>query len=96
MPSRSKLTQPSRRSHPNFYRNVTLPGMKKRFAVPFGVCVSVSALLFGSLSISVAAPRKDLQQVAQQVRELQMEAGAAAELVHRAQVRLKEIQSDLN
>ncbi len=70
--------------------------MKKAYGVSIGVCVAVSALVLGSLSISVAAPRKDLQQVAQQVRELQMEAGAAAELVHRAQVRLKEIQSDLD
>ena len=96
LPSCGKLTQSSRRFRLDFHRNGIFSLMKKAYGVSIGVCVAVSALLFGSLSISVAAPRKDLQQVAQQVRELQMEAGAAAELVHRAQVRLKEIQSDLN
>ncbi len=96
LPSCGKLTQSSRRFRLDFHRNGIFSLMKKAYGVSIGVCVAVSALLLGSLSISVAAPRKDLQQVAQQVRELQMEAGAAAELVHRAQVRLKEIQSDLN
>ncbi len=70
--------------------------MRKGRAVLVGTFVAVMALVLGSLSTSSAAPRKDLQQVAQQVRELQMEAGAATELVHQAQARLGGIQSDLD
>ncbi len=70
--------------------------MRKRRAVLVGTFVAVMAIGLGSLSTSSAAPRKDLQQVAQQVRELQMEAGAATELVHQAQLRLGGIQSDLD
>ncbi len=70
--------------------------MRKGRAVLVGTFVAVMAIGLGSLSTSSAAPRKDLQQVAQQVRELQMEAGAATELVHQAQLRLGGIQSDLD
>ncbi len=70
--------------------------MRKGLAGLFGTFVVVMALVLGSLSTSSAAPRRDLQEVAQQVRELQMEAGAATELVHQAQVRLEGIQSDLD
>lgn len=69
--------------------------MRKGPTALVGTLVAAMALGLGSLSTSSAAPRKDLQQVAQQVRELQMEAGAATELVHQAQVRLEGIQSDL-
>lgn len=70
--------------------------MRQVQRVLIAALVAVAALLLGSLSTSVAAPRKDLKEVAQQVRELQMEAGATAELVHQAQLRLSEIQSDLD
>ena len=70
--------------------------MRHGHVVSIGTFVAAAALLLGSLSTSFAAPPKDLQEVAQQVRELQMEAGAAAELVHQAKVRLGEIQSDLD
>ncbi len=69
--------------------------MRKGRGVLVGTFVIALALGLGSLSTSSAAPRKDLQQVAQQVRELQMEAGAATELVHQAQIRLAGIQSSL-
>lgn len=70
-------------------------GMRQGRGVLVGTFVIALALGLGSLSTSSAAPRKDLQQVAQQVRELQMEAGAATELVHQAQIRLAGIQSSL-
>lgn len=50
----------------------------------------------GSLSTSSAAPRKDLNQVAQQVRDLQMEAESAAERAREAEARLNGISSQLN
>jgi cell wall-associated NlpC family hydrolase len=70
--------------------------MRTRRTALIGTLALATALGLGSLSTSSAAPRKDLQQVAQQVRELQMEAGAATELVHQAQIRLAGIQSDLD
>ena len=70
--------------------------MRQGQRISIATLVAVVALLLGSLSTSVAAPRKDLNEVAQQVRELEMEAGAAAELVHQAKIRLGEIQSDLD
>lgn len=46
--------------------------MRTRRIVLIGTFALAAALGFGALSTSSAAPRKDLQQVAQQVRELQM------------------------
>ena len=50
----------------------------------------------GSLTNSSAAPRADLNQVAQQVRDLQMQAEAAKERAHGAQLRLNDISSQLS
>jgi cell wall-associated NlpC family hydrolase len=53
-------------------------------------------LSLGSLTSSTAAPRKDLEQVTGQVRDLQMQAAAASDVVDQAESRLSGIRSDLN
>ncbi len=54
------------------------------------------ALSLVSLSPSAAVPQRDLQQVAQQVRELQRQAAAATEDAKRAQGQLDEISTKLD
>ncbi len=62
-----------------------------------GVVAGLLVLGVGAVASDVtAAPRADLQQVEQQVRELQMRAEAATERANEAQVQLNEIQSDLS
>ncbi len=68
--------------------------MKKR-AIALGTLVAATTLVLGPLPTASAAPQKSIQEVAQQVRELQMEAGAATELVHQAMERLNDIGADL-
>jgi len=68
--------------------------MKKR-AIALGTLVAATTLVLGPLPTASAAPQKSIQEVAQQVRELQMEAGAATELVHQAMERLDGIGADL-
>lgn len=60
------------------------------------VLVGAMFVSLGTLSTSSAAPRKDLQEVEQQVRELQMEAGFAEEDVKGAQARLDGISRQLD
>jgi cell wall-associated NlpC family hydrolase len=61
-----------------------------------GILAGVLVLGVGSVSSSVtAAPRRDIQQVQQQVRDLQMQAEAATEQANEAQLRLDGIQTDL-
>jgi cell wall-associated NlpC family hydrolase len=58
--------------------------------------VAAALVLSVSVTSSVsAAPRADIQQVANQVRELQMQAESASEHANEAQARLEGIQSDL-
>ncbi len=52
-------------------------------------------LSLATLSTSTAAPNADLQKVANQVRELQMEAGAASEDAKSAQAKLNDINAQL-
>jgi peptidoglycan hydrolase CwlO-like protein len=49
----------------------------------------------GIFTTVAAVPRADLDQVAAQVRDLEMQAGAATERANEAQARLDGIQSDL-
>lgn len=61
-----------------------------------GVLAGALVLSLVSLSTSSAAPSKDLKEVAQQVRELQMAAEAAHERASNAQARLNGISSELD
>jgi cell wall-associated NlpC family hydrolase len=63
-----------------------------------GVLTGVVALglVLGTVTWSNAAPRQDIQAVAQQVRELQMAAEAANERAKEAQQRLERIQGELD
>jgi cell wall-associated NlpC family hydrolase len=58
--------------------------------------VNFAAVSLGTLSTSSAAPKRDLQQVQAQVRDLQMQAAAAAEKAGDAQARLSGISSRLD
>lgn len=57
---------------------------------------SVIVMSVGVMSTSAAAPRKDLKQVESQVRDLQMQAAAAAERAGEAQSRLSGISARLD
>ncbi|MDP1877464.1 MAG: NlpC/P60 family protein [Actinomycetota bacterium] len=70
--------------------------MRKRSAVLSSVLVAAMFVSLGTLSTTSAAPRKDLKEVEQQVRELQMEAGFAEENVKGAQARLDGISRQLD
>ncbi|MDO8307178.1 MAG: NlpC/P60 family protein [Actinomycetota bacterium] len=70
--------------------------MRKRRAALSSVLISAMFVSLGTLSTSSAAPRKDLKEVEQQVRELQMEAGFAEENVKGAQARLDGISRQLD
>lgn len=70
--------------------------MWRKRGVLAGVLAGAMIVSLGTLSTSSAAPRKDLKEVAQQVRELQMQAGAATEEAKNAQVRLNGISSQLD
>jgi cell wall-associated NlpC family hydrolase len=62
-----------------------------------GILAGVLVVGVGAVTSSVtAAPRQDLQQVAAQVRDLQMQAEAATERANEAQGRLEGIQTDLS
>ena len=67
----------------------------KRTAVA-GILAGVMVLGAGVTTSVTAAPRQDIQQVADQVRDLQMQAEAATERANEAQGRLEGIQSDLS
>jgi hypothetical protein len=67
--------------------------MQRRRTVMAGVLAGALVLSLVSLSTSSAAPSKDLKEVAQQVRELQMAAEAAHERASNAQARLNGISS---
>lgn len=69
----------------------------RKWSAPLS-CVLVGAMFvsLGTLSTSSAAPRKDLKEVEQEVRELQMEAGFAEEDVKGAQARLDGISRQLD
>jgi cell wall-associated NlpC family hydrolase len=54
------------------------------------------ALSIGSMATSSAVPASDLQQVARQVRDLQMQAAAATEDAKRAQGQLNDISTHLD
>jgi cell wall-associated NlpC family hydrolase len=66
----------------------------RRVLVAIAVTGSM-VLSLATLSTSTAAPNPDLQKVAQQVRDLQMDAGAATEDAKRAQAKLNDINSQL-
>ena len=70
--------------------------MQRRRTVMAGVLAGALVLSLVSLSTSSAAPSKDLKEVAQQVRELQMAAEAAHERASNAQARLNGISSELD
>ncbi|MHB1163990.1 MAG: C40 family peptidase [Candidatus Nanopelagicales bacterium] len=69
--------------------------MWKRNAVLASVLAGAMLVSLGTFSTSSAAPRKDLKQVEQQVRELEMAAGFAEEDVKGAQTRLDGISRQL-
>lgn len=58
--------------------------------------ISFAAVSLGTISTSSAAPKRDLEQVQAQVRDLQMQAAAAAEKAGDAQARLTGISSRLD
>lgn len=61
------------------------------------VLTGVLVLGVGAVTSNVtAAPRQDIEQVADQVRDLEMKAGAATERANEAQQRLNDIQADLD
>lgn len=66
----------------------------RRRATAMALAAVVGAGLLG-LPSSQAAPRQDLQQVEAQVRDLEMQAGAAHEKAEQARLRLAEIQDEL-
>ena len=66
----------------------------RRALIAFALAGSM-VLSLATLSTSAAAPSPDLQKVAQQVRDLQMDAGAATEDAKRAQAKLNDINSQL-
>ena len=70
--------------------------MRTRRVLLATLLAGAMVVCLGSLSTSSAAPRKDLNQVAQQVRDLQMEAESAAERAREAEARLNGISSQLN
>jgi len=70
--------------------------MRTRRVVLATLLAGTMVIGIGSLSTSAAAPRKDLNQVAAQVRDLQMQAEAAAERARGAQAKLNGISEQLN
>ncbi len=70
--------------------------MRLRRGLLAALIAAVMIIVLGSQSASTAAPRRDLNEVAAQVRDLQMQAEAAAERAREAQARLNGISSTLD
>ena len=69
--------------------------MRKLRISAAGACAAFLVLCSAVLPSSVAAPKRDLQQVRDQVRDLQMSAAAAAQRAGDAQFRLSSISTKL-
>jgi cell wall-associated NlpC family hydrolase len=71
-------------------------GMRSRRVAVAAALASVMVMSVGVMSTSAAAPRKDLKQVESQVRDLEMQAAAAAERAGEAQSRLSGLSARLD
>jgi cell wall-associated NlpC family hydrolase len=70
--------------------------MRSRRLAVVAMLAGTMSMSLGTLSTSSAVPQRDLQQVARQVSDLQMQAAAATEDAKRAQGQLDDISAHLN
>lgn len=71
------------------------PDSRWRCRATAGALAGVLAVALLAVPSSHAAPRQDLKQVEAQVRDLEMQAGAAHEKAEQARLRLAEVQDEL-